>query len=136
MQDITYENLVEKVSNIFPKYLDTDFFKFTDGTLNYPFFSGLIQYIISNINQSNNPEEDQEIIKAFQLLNSMIDKGGKLENLAVVEGIEWLLQEKKSKELAIKLLNEKGQHWLKEVYKTTGVRGESKLKSFLKKIFK
>lgn len=136
MQDITYENLIEKVSEIFPEYLNTDYFKNNDFNLSYSFFSGFMQYIINNINQSEKPEENQEIIKAFQLINYMISKGEKLENLAVVEGIEWLLQEKKSKELARKLLNDKGQYWLKEVYKTTGVRDESKLISFLKKIFK
>lgn len=135
MQDITYENFIKKVSEMFPKYLETDSFKYRDFNLPYAFFAGLMEFIVDLINKIEKPEENTEIKVAFDLINYMIDQGDKLENLAVVEGIEGLLQEKKSKELAKNMLNEKGKYWLKEVYKYTGIRDDSKIKKILKSFF-
>ena len=122
MTDITYENLIEKVSRMFPEYLETDFYKYSDNTLNYSYFGGFILFIVDLINKSDKLEEDEDIKKAFELINYMIDQGDKLANLAVVEGIEGLVQEKKSKEVAKKLLNESGQKLMVEVLKTTGIQ--------------
>lgn len=127
MQDITYENFIEKVSEIFPKYLETEFYKNSDPGLNYIFFSDFMRYIIYLINQSDRPEENTEIGKAINLINYMIEQEDKLENLAVVEGIEWLVQEKKSKEIAKRMLSEKGKKLMAEVSNTTGVDDYEKI---------
>lgn len=122
MDTITYENFIERVSELFPEYLQTEFYKNTDHQLNYIFFSDFMRYIINVINKSEDIEKNFEVKKSFDLINCMIEKKDKLENLAVVEGIEWLVQEKKSKSVAEKLLSTKGKEWMKEVLKTTGIK--------------
>lgn len=121
MQNITYENLIEKISEMFPEFLQTNFFRKDEAISQYSSFAGFIEYIVDSINKADKLTENDEVKKAFTLINYMINQGDKLENLAVVEGIEGLVQEKKSKIVAEKLLNNKGKEHMIDVLKHTGI---------------
>jgi hypothetical protein len=121
MKNINYTNLTESISKDFPSYLSTSYYEHNDSKIIFSFFSGFMSYIISIINSENDPLSNKEVNRAFHLLNHMIECGDYLENLATVEGIESLVQEKKSKEVALELLDKKGKKILKEVLEYTGV---------------
>jgi len=122
-ETLTFDNVIQETLALFPEYIQTDHYKHNDPDLVFSFFFGFTSYVMETINTASEPESDPLIVQAFQLFNGMIESAdSKLSNLGVVEVIETLVQEKKSKHIAQKLLRHAGQKYLQEVLKFTGVK--------------
>lgn len=120
---MTYENIIKEALERFPEYKGTDFYKNNDPELQYSFFFGFTEYVNKLVEKSSNPLSDPGIKRAFDLFNEMVSsKEENLSTLAVVEVLETLVQNKKSKDVALKLLGKDGLKHIKEVLKFTGVK--------------
>lgn len=122
MTYLSFENVVKEILNKFPEYKDTECYENNDKELQYSFFFGFTEYVNQLIQKSSNPISEPEIKKAFDLFNEMVSsKEENLSTLVVVEVLENLVQNKKSKDVALHLLNEDGLKHIKEVLKFTGI---------------
>ncbi len=121
---LSFENIIYETLSQFPEYKQTEHYEHTDHILQYSFFFGFTSYIMDKINGAEVPESDPEVKRAFELFNTMIESEDEnLSTLGVVEVLETLVQEKKSKQVAEKLLRDAGQKYLQEVLKFTGQNG-------------
>lgn len=121
--NLTYENIVKKTVEMFPEYKGTDDYENNDQDLQYSFFSGFTNYVKKKISETSEPENDELIKKYFDLFNEIIESNDhKLSELGVVEIIESLVQEKRSKEVTEKLFSEKSKNHLSKVLKYTGAK--------------
>jgi hypothetical protein len=119
---LTFLNIVEKVLELYPEYKATEYYKHHDQGLQYSFFGGFTTYVVEKIKTASDPMNSPEIKGYFDLFNNMLASGDeKLSELAVIEVIEDLVQEKSSKHVAAALLNEAGKKDMTEVLKYTGV---------------
>lgn len=117
---LNYKNIIFEVLKMFPNYIKTDHYKYNDQSLPYSFFYGFTNYIIELINTE---KDDDQVKKAFELFNHMLSsEDDKLSTLAVVEVLENLVQEEKSKRKALILLSQEGRECMQEVLKYTGIK--------------
>jgi hypothetical protein len=120
---LKYENIIQETLRLFPEYVKTTHYEDNDQELAYSFFSGFCNYVLELAKKDDEPASNEKIKLAFKLFNEMIESDdSSLSNLAVVEVIESLVQEKVTKKLCERLLSSEGQKWLKEVLKYTGVK--------------
>jgi hypothetical protein len=122
-QNLAYKNIITKTLELFPEYKNSEHYTNNDQELQYSFFFGFTNYVIEKILNSQNPENDPEIKKYFDLFNQIIEStDNKLSELGAVEILETLVQDKKSKIITEKMLNDEGKKQLIHVLKYTGVK--------------
>jgi hypothetical protein len=121
--NLDYKNIVSQTLQLFPEYTKTDYYENNDKELAYSFFFGFTEYIVNRIKNVDDPLADGLVKKGFDLFNKMVESSDeKLSNLGVVEVLETLVQDQRSKEVALRLLRPEGQKWLEEVLKYTGAK--------------
>lgn len=118
-----YENLCLEFERLFPEWVSSNEYNEFDREGIYIYFFSLTRFICDLIKKK---KELGIVDRYFIMLNEMIeeenDPGDRISTLAVIEGLESLVQDKEIKDFTITKLRSKGLEYLPQVLKFTGVQ--------------